>query len=82
MQLINRDELIDLALSVRNGETVLTEEDVISERVLLIIASLRAALQEPNNGLVLQATKILNKHIRLIGSIQDAANFPPDIPKE
>ena len=82
MQLINRDELIDLALSVRNGETVLTEEDVASERVFLIISSLRSALQEPNNGLILRASKILSKHIALIGCIKEARDFPIDIPKE
>jgi len=81
MELINRDELIDLALSVKHGETVLTNEDVISERVFLIIASLRVSIQEPNNGLVLKAARILFEHIRLIPVIEEARLFPPDIPK-
>jgi hypothetical protein len=79
MKLLNRDELIDLALSVRNNETVLTEEDVSSERVFLIISSLRSALKEPNNGLILRASKILAKHIAQINVIDEARRFPPDV---
>lgn len=82
MKLISKIDLLDLALQIKHGDTVLTEEDVTSERVFLIISSLRARLEEPNNGNLIQASKIISKHIRLIGCIQDAANFPPDIPKE
>lgn len=78
---LNRDELCDLAHGIRLGTTRWTDEDVASEKVIQVIASLRNEIKGPNNGLILAAAKIISKHIRDIQCIQDAANFPPDIPK-
>ena len=78
---LNRDELCDLAHDIKMGFIRWNDDDVASEEVLRVIASLRNEIQGPNNGLILAAAKIISKHIRDIQCIQDAANFPPDIPK-
>jgi|SaaInlV_150m_DNA_5_1039734.scaffolds.fasta_scaffold82648_1 hypothetical protein len=79
---LNRDELCDLAHDIKMGFIRWSNEDVASEEVIKVIASLRNEIKGPNNGLILAAAKIISKHIRDIECIQDAANFPPDIPRK
>jgi hypothetical protein len=78
---LSRDELCDLAHGIKMGFLRWDDEAVLSDEVLRVIASLRNEIGGPNNGLILKAAKIISKHIREIQCIQDAANFPPDIPK-
>ena len=78
---LSRDELLDLAQDIKRGFLRWNDETVASDEVLRVIASLRNEISGPNNGLILKAAKIISKHIREIKCIQDAANFPPDIPK-
>lgn len=77
---MSRDELLDLAHDIKMGFLRWNDEDAVSDEVLRVIASLRIEINGPNNGLILKAAKIISKHIRDIQCIQDAANFPPDIP--
>ncbi len=78
---LSRDELCDLAHGIKRGFLRWNNETVASDEVLKVIASLRNEIKGPNNGLILAAAKIISNHIRDIQCIQDAANFPPDVPK-